>query len=140
MVEFWNGQDYSYGPKFAKMELLNKDSRLFGFGLVRLFRFGTAFENQAICQPKKFGPFEYQTCSLFEPHYIIKDKNLLIKEANIGSSPTSEVGELSDDPDLFKFRNRINSKSVSVCVSVLNCSISQSFGARFRCDSLPLNC
>ena len=55
---------------------------------------------------------------------------VIINSPNMGSSPISEVGELLDEVDGLKSRNRSKSKSASVCVSVLNCSISPSFGPR----------
>lgn len=62
-----------------------------------------------------------------------------INSPNMGSSPISEDGELFDEVDGLKSRNRSKSKSASVWVSVLNCSISPSFGPR-RTDVGEIGC
>jgi hypothetical protein len=58
--------------------------------------------------------------------------DLQIMVPNMGSSPISDMGELEEWVAGFSIRHRTRSKSASVCVSVLNCSMSHSFGGRAR--------
>ena len=40
---------------------------MFGFVIAGLFWIGMAFKNWTIFQTNRFGPFKYQTCSVFKP-------------------------------------------------------------------------
>ena len=53
---------------------------MLGFGIAKLFQFGTEFEKLTICQSNRFGPLEYQTCLIFKPprYYIFADADEML--------------------------------------------------------------